>query len=935
MAKSRPFAYNPGSQIPGTQTFGNLTVGSHDLTSDQSGVQWWNGPDEDLGYVIAQTNVDGLGNPLQPTQIPNVYGSVGFFRTDGKNTTAFINLTNAISGQNFTTATQCKTWLESNNRWTSWSDFAMEAIGAFKTRVLGDSGNFEAETNLENQLNTLGSTLFDSASLIITPNAYKEQTLYSIKPTEVYTNLILQSENFTISPWILLATPNVTRTANAGASPDGTTTATLLTCNTDLAPRGIRQNIILSPTQKQYVFSCWVRSDNGAVITIDIGDSGTKYFNLTPTWERVSVLSTPSSSGFVDIVFTNNQLGKTFYIWGGQLEESETPGNYIKTTTRPILKGSIGDLDVVRATTATRVNEQGLVELVPYNLFPYSEDFSNSNWSKQNTTIINNSIAAPNGMLTADKIVGNSGVTYNYTSTLGVNVASTSFVSNSTERVVSFYLKYGGLNRIRVIYGASTNLNVGIYVEVDLQLGIITGTYGGSFASNFFIEEAGNGWYRVGFTVIMTIQSTNNRFGIGLGDTTKTVGDGVDGVYVWGAQLVDGSSNKSYQLTTNRLNVPRIDYTTGQPAILVEPQRTNLSLQSEDFTNGWAQEGISVLSNTQTSPDGALTADSIFELGTNDVHRTYRTTAITVTANAIYTASFFVKKSNIRYVRLVLTQQGPTTIWAGAQFDLDTQTFTNQVGTGGGVFSSASITPFINGWYRISVSGSIPGTRMFPVLVLSNGATMLNTDTGGCPIYFGNVNNSLYVWGGQLELGSGITSYIPTTTSTVTRNADIISNTNAYNLIGQTEGTIFIDYNKVLANDSYRNIISLSDASAQNAIEIWDGVGSGNLGRIMYTYFTNNIIKSHGLGQSSVSPSGRYKICLTYIITPSLVNFKIFINGVKLDDRNFTFTAFSSPLSRINIGNRNGIGVGVGSHNLDFILKTRITDERAIQLTTL
>jgi len=184
MAKSRPFAYNPGSQIPGTQKFGNLTVGSHDLTPDQSGVQWWNGPDEDLGYVIAQTNVDGFGNPLQPTQIPNVYGSVGFFRTDGKNTTAFINLTNAVSGQNFTTATQCKTWLESNNRWTSWDDFATEAIVAFKTRVLSSSGNFEAETNLETQLNTLGSTLFDSASLVITPNGVKTSKLYSIKPND-------------------------------------------------------------------------------------------------------------------------------------------------------------------------------------------------------------------------------------------------------------------------------------------------------------------------------------------------------------------------------------------------------------------------------------------------------------------------------------------------------------------------------------------------------------------------------------------------------------------------------------------------------------------------------------------------------------------------------------------------------------------------------
>ena len=392
---------------------------------------------------------------------------------------------------------------------------------------------------------------------------------------------------------------------------------------------------------------------------------------------------------------------------------------------------------------------------------------------------------------------------------------------------------------------------------------------------------------------------------------------------------------KNYFPTKNRINIPRIDYTTGQPAILVEPQRTNLLLKSEDFTNGWTQEGTSVLSNTQIAPNGLLTADSIFELATNDVHRTYRSSSITVTANQLYSASFFVKKNNIRWVRVVLTQNGSSTIWAGAQFDLNTKTFISQIGIDGGTFSSASITSLANGWYRINVVGSIPGTGMFPMLALSNGSALLNTDTSGCPVYLGNVNNELYVWGAQLELGSNATSYIPTITSTVTRNADIISNTNAYNLIGQTEGTIFVDYNKVLSNDSSRNIISLSDASAQNAIEIWDGVGSGNLGRIIYTYFANNIIKVSGIGQQTISPSGRYKICLTYLITPSLVNFKIFINGVKLDDRNLTYDAFSSPLTRINIGNRNGTNVGVGGHNLDFILKTRITDAQAIQLTTL
>ena len=62
--------------------------------------------------------------------------------------------------------------------------FFKSIISLFKTRVLSVGGTFEAETNLENQLNTLGSTLFDSASLVITPNGVKTSKLYSIKPND-------------------------------------------------------------------------------------------------------------------------------------------------------------------------------------------------------------------------------------------------------------------------------------------------------------------------------------------------------------------------------------------------------------------------------------------------------------------------------------------------------------------------------------------------------------------------------------------------------------------------------------------------------------------------------------------------------------------------------------------------------------------------------
>lgn len=51
--KSRPFTYNNGNQIPGTEKFGNLTVGIPTNGYQSTNLQWWNGPDEDLGYVVA------------------------------------------------------------------------------------------------------------------------------------------------------------------------------------------------------------------------------------------------------------------------------------------------------------------------------------------------------------------------------------------------------------------------------------------------------------------------------------------------------------------------------------------------------------------------------------------------------------------------------------------------------------------------------------------------------------------------------------------------------------------------------------------------------------------------------------------------------------------------------------------------------------------
>lgn len=380
-------------------------------------------------------------------------------------------------------------------------------------------------------------------------------------------------------------------------------------------------------------------------------------------------------------------------------------------------------------------------------------------------------------------------------------------------------------------------------------------------------------------------------------------------------------SNGLIQTASN--NIARLDYYNGScPSILVEPQRTNLILQSDMFEHvTWGKSSSSISANTTISPSGIQNADTFIANGTSNLHAV--TQNVSVVSGTTYSYSVYAKKNTNNFIQLTFS----VAIFATnvfANFDLNS----GVVGTVG-AGATASIQSVGNGWYRCTIIATAIATATnLAIVSLVTSTTSPRNETN-------TLSTSVFLWGAQLEAGENPTSYIPTTTTTVTRNADVISNTNASTLIGQSEGTIFVDYNKVLAPDTPRNIIGFTDGTSNNLIEIWDGVGSDNLGMLVYTCTTNAIFKSTGFGQTTISPSGRYKICLTYSFTPTNMNFKFFVNGVKLRDDNVSFTAFNNPLSRINIGNRNGTFVGVGGHNIDFISKTAITETQAIQLTTL
>jgi hypothetical protein len=132
MPTVRPFAYNPSQTlIDGTIQVGDLAVGTP--TSGFTGPpQWWNGPDEDLGYVIAESVSGGT----QPTNIPGVTASVGFFRSTILNESSFIEIAQRVStNQTFVSGNAASSWLTSNGYWTSW--VLTYTAGLYKTTYSG------------------------------------------------------------------------------------------------------------------------------------------------------------------------------------------------------------------------------------------------------------------------------------------------------------------------------------------------------------------------------------------------------------------------------------------------------------------------------------------------------------------------------------------------------------------------------------------------------------------------------------------------------------------------------------------------------------------------------------------------------------------------------------------------------------------------------
>jgi hypothetical protein len=502
-----------------------------------------------------------------------------------------------------------------------------------------------------------------------------------------------------------------------------------------------------------------------------------------------------------------------------------------------------GDMSVVRATTATRVNSAGLVELVPYNLCDYSED--QTQWTSQDeTTVTANSTTAPNGTLTADTVTPTAVNTDHYR---GIVLSS-----QVGELTAFIYVKPNGYNFFDWgIWNGSQYLVRATFDLVNL-------TYTFTNAGTATIESVGNGWLKCGISGSNASLST-----IALyyrvrptGGTGGFTGNGTSGAFIWGAQLNIGSTALPYQKTETRLNIPRLDYSNGTcPSLLVEPQRTNLLTYSSSFDNAaWTKVQTTTSANVAVSPSGIQDADKLIPNTTSNIHYSFQNISDTI---APWTFSVYAKADG--YNRIILNAYN--TNFVG--FNLTTGTIESTLGIG---VTSANIEDAGNGWYRCSITSTSTSSGVAMTMSVFNAAY---TNGNVNPIFSGNGTDGVLVWGAQFESGSYPTSYIPTTSASVTRNADVISKTGISSLIGQTEGTLFVDFIAEGFAD-FGTPLCINDGSTANSIWI--------------TTFGNGDIRGEVFGSSNVQAtftySGgvvgqRYKLALVYKAN----DFAMYVNG--------------------------------------------------------
>jgi len=541
------------------------------------------------------------------------------------------------------------------------------------------------------------------------------------------------------------------------------------------------------------------------------------------------------------------------------------PSGYKEDTVYSVVPSDgSGDLSFTRASNGTRINSAGLVEVVAWNLNTNSEDFS-TGWGGANRDYLANATTAPNGTTTADQLGATGGTAY-YLKVI---------TSSTGQNAFSVYLKYG--NRATQQIYAYAGGSYFAQAVFNLQTGVVSSVTAGSAT----IEDIGNGWYRC------TISGASGDTSIEIGIENIAVSTYT---YAWGAQLNIGSTAKPYFPTTDRLNVPRLTYQNGGggcPSLLLEKQSTNICLYSQDISNtsgsywgdGSSGGTATLTANYAISPDGTQNATRV-QLNQGSLYAVWQQ-VIGTTSGVSYTYSIWMKA----------VSGTPTIMWV---YD----------GT-----ANQNIT-LTNDWVRYTWT-------------FTAGTVMIGRFGVWDNVWGTSSTADILAWGAQLEQSSYPTSYIPTTSASATRVADACFKTGISSLIGQTEGTLFIDMVPTVVSGAGRFMNLYNGSNTSNG---WNAIISNGGTPNTFRFYGDGFDFSGGACLFGV----RAKAALAY---KNGVLTSAYVNGASVG----TLTAVTTGKSYNTLELGSGPFGTDGSCNVNqsIIFPTALTNAELASLTTL
>ena len=376
-----------------------------------------------------------------------------------------------------------------------------------------------------------------------------------------------------------------------------------------------------------------------------------------------------------------------------------------------------GDFTFTRATTATRVNSDGLVELVPYNLLSYSEQFDNAYWTKRGSTITANVTTAPDGQTTADELKDD---TSSFLHDLFFE--PTGYAENSYF-TLSAFVKANTISACRLIASQTGNVNYA-FASFNLSTKATTATLSGTFTNpTSKIDTFPNGWLRVSLTFqtgsggALTWSSSGCSIRLEKPYQTQIYTGTGQSLYVWGAQLELGSTATTYQpiATTQQAFISsQFKYN------LVNPVDSDAAFRLV-FNGGWTHSSTGATPNgTNGYADTKLVPSS--SLSTTSAHFTtyLRTNSTGATCDI---GSFLSNARMILYSRYPSSETYATISNSGYPIGVP--------------FSTTDSTGF---WQTIRENNT--NTKIFQnTIKKADGAVAFST-LPNVPFYIGAVNNT-------------------------------------------------------------------------------------------------------------------------------------------------------------------------------------------------